>query len=190
MAVRPADSDEGRLAAHRRGGGDGCGHVQLLRGAGDGAFYPTKVGMVFGSDKQPFTNPISWHAWHAMESLMDRGLDPLRVLIDRAHDKGMEFWADLRLGSYGGIDPALEVANGGRYFGEETVRDHLAAISRELVLDYPTDGLELDFAIANGNRPSYLRPEDVEKYTPVITEWVAGLADTVRSRDGGGGGGP
>ena len=153
---------------------------------GDGAFYPTKVGMVFGSDKQPFTNPISWHAWHAMESLMDRGLDPLRVLIDRAHDKGMEFWADLRLGSYGGIDPALEVANGGRYFAEETVRDHLAAISRELVLDYPTDGLELDFAIANGNRPSYLRPEDVEKYTPVITEWVAGLADTVRSRDGGG----
>ena len=86
---------------------------------GDGAFYPTKVGMVFGSDKQPFTNPISWHAWHAMESLMDRGLDPLRVLIDRAHDKGMEFWADLRLGSYGGIDPALEVANGGRVLCRE-----------------------------------------------------------------------
>ena len=38
---------------------------------GDGAFYPTKVGMVFGSDSQPFTNPISWHSWHAMQSLMD-----------------------------------------------------------------------------------------------------------------------
>ena len=153
---------------------------------GDGAFYPTKVGMVFGSDKQPFTNPISWHSWHAMQSLMERGLDPLQVLIDRAHDKGMEFWADLRLGSYGGMDPKLKVDNGGRYFAEDSVRAHLGAIARELVLDYPSDGLELDFAIANGNRPSYLRPEDVERYTPVITEWVAALAETVRSRDGGG----
>ena len=143
---------------------------------GDGAFYPTKAGMVFGSDMQPFTNPISWHSWHAMQSLVDRGLDPLQVLIDRAHEKGMEFWADLRLGSYGGMDPKLKVDNGGRYFAEAEVRDHLAAIARELVIDYPSDGLELDFPIANGNRPSYLRPEDVERYTPVVTEWVAGLA--------------
>ena len=153
---------------------------------GDGAFYPTKVGMVFGSDMQPFTNPISWHSWHAMQSLMERGLDPLQVLIDRAHEKGMEFWADLRLGSYGGMDPNLKLDNGGRYFAEDSVRDHLGAIARELVLDYPSDGLELDFAIANGNRPSYLMPEDVEEYTPVVTEWIAGLADVVRSRDGGG----
>ena len=99
---------------------------------GDGAFYPTKVGMVFGSDSQPFTNPISWHSWHAMQSLMERDLDPLQVLIDRAHEKGMEFWADLRLGSYGGMDPNLKVDNGGRYFAEDSVRDHLAAIAREL----------------------------------------------------------
>ena len=65
------------------------------------------------------------------------------------------------------MDPKLNVDNGGRYFAEAEVRNHLAAIARELVLDYPSDGLELDFAIANGNRPSYLKPEDVEKYTPV-----------------------
>ena len=153
---------------------------------GDGLFYPSKVGLVFGSDSQPFTNSIGWHSWHAMGSLMERGLDPLQVLIDRAHEKGMEFWSDLRLASYGGVDPGLEVANGGRYFAEAEVRDHLAAIARELVLDYPSDGLELDFAIANGSRASFLQPDDVDEYTPVITEWVADLADAVRSRDGGG----
>ena len=153
---------------------------------GDGLFYPSKVGLVFGSDGQPFTNSIGWHSWHAMGSLMERGLDPLQVLIDRTHEKGMEFWSDLRLASYGGVDPGLEVANGGRYFAEAEVRDHLGALARELVLDYPSDGLELDFAIANGSRASLLQQDDVKEYTPVITEWVAELADVVRSRDGGG----
>ena len=153
---------------------------------GDGLFYPSRTGLMFGIDQQPFTNAIAWHAWHAMHSLIDQGLDPLQVLIDRAHEKGLEFWADLRLATYGGIDARLEIKNGGRYFAEREVRDHLAGIAQELVCNYASDGLELDFAIANGSRASYLRPEDVEEYTPVMTEWVAGLADEVRSRDGGG----
>ena len=153
---------------------------------GDGLFYPSKAGLMFGSDKQPFTNAIAWHAWHAMHSLMDRGLDPLRVLIDRAHDTGMTFWADLRLATYGGIDTSLEISNGGRYLAESEVRDHLGSIARELVLDYPSDGIELDFAIAKGSRPSYLRPSDVERYTPIVTQWIADLADVVRNRNGGG----
>ena len=67
---------------------------------GDGAFYPTKVGLLFGTDKQPFTSSITWHAWEAFRSLSDDGYDPLQILIDRAHEKGMEFWADLRLAKY------------------------------------------------------------------------------------------
>ena len=153
---------------------------------GDGLFYPSNAGQMFGIDKQPFTNSIAWHAWHAMHSLIDQGLDPLQVLIDRAHEKGLEFWADLRLATYGGIDPKLEIENGGRYFAERQVREHLASIARELVSNYASDGLELDFAIAKGSRASYLRPEDVEVYTPVMTEWVAALSDEVRNRDGGG----
>ena len=35
-----------------------------------------------------------------MQSLIARGLDPLQVLVDRAHDKGMDFIASLRLGAY------------------------------------------------------------------------------------------
>ena len=64
---------------------------------GDGLFYPSKVGMRFGADIQPFEQAAYWRLWHNMQSLIDRGLDPLTVLIDRAHEKGMEFFASLRL---------------------------------------------------------------------------------------------
>ncbi|HIC76568.1 MAG TPA: aldo/keto reductase, partial [Candidatus Dadabacteria bacterium] len=39
---------------------------------------------------------------------------------------------------------------------------------RELVLDNNTDGLELDFTIANGTHHSYLRPEDFDVLDMVI----------------------
>ena len=151
---------------------------------GDGAFYPTKVGLLFGTDKQPFSSSITWHAWEAFRSLSDDGYDPLQILIDRAHEKGMEFWADLRLAQYGGMDPKFAVENGGRYFAETGVREHFSAMSRELVVDYNSDGLELDFTIANGTHHSYLRPEDVEQYTSVITEWVKSVSEMVKRFSG------
>ena len=89
---------------------------------GDGAFWPTKVGVRFGADMQPFTSQITWRAWECMQSLLDRGLDPLQVVIDRAHDKGLDFIADLRLSTYGGMDPAHKIGEGGRGWGHEAVR--------------------------------------------------------------------
>ena len=44
---------------------------------------PSEVGGQFGSDIQPFEQVAYWRAWHNMKSLEQRGLDPLRVLVDR-----------------------------------------------------------------------------------------------------------
>ena len=125
---------------------------------GDGIFYPSKVGLLFGSDKRPFSSAIAWHAWQSMQSLMDRGLDPLQVLIDRAHDKGMDFFADLRLATYGGMDPAHKVEEGGRGFAEEEVRQRHFAVLRELAEDYPVEGVELDYPAALGSPLSFFAP--------------------------------
>ena len=76
----------------------------------DGMFYDTKVGKRFGVDARPFVQNNHWRTWANMQSLIDRGLDPLDVLIDRAHDKGMEFFASLRMSSYGATYPELSVA--------------------------------------------------------------------------------
>ena len=54
----------------------------------DGVFYPSKIGQRF-RDNQIFESAPYYRAYNNMQSLMDRGLDPLTVLIDRAHDKGM-----------------------------------------------------------------------------------------------------
>ena len=79
----------------------------------DGLFYPSKVGMQFGEDILPFDSAPYWRVWENMQSLIDRGIDPLTLLIDRAHEKGMDFFASLRMGGYGGMDPNHTLANGG-----------------------------------------------------------------------------
>lgn len=152
---------------------------------GDGLFYPSKVGMRFGADKQPFTFSAYWRVWHNMQSLMDRGLDPLAVLIDRAHEKGMEFFASLRMASYGGMDPRFKVPAGGRGLAHQEVRDHQFAVLKELACDYQLEGVELDFAAAPGGMPLFLRSQDVAEYTPVMTDYVRKISAMVRSRPGG-----
>ena len=151
---------------------------------GDGLFYPSKVGMRFGQDMRPFTSTFYWRVWENMQSLIDRGLDPLKVLIDRAHDKGMEFFASLRMSAYGGMDPRLKVPEGGRGLAHEEVRDHQFAVLKELATEYEVEGLELDFAAAPAGMPPSLRPEDVPKYTPVLTDYVRKIAKMARGRDG------
>ncbi len=151
---------------------------------GDGLFYPSRVGMMFGTDIQPFEQAAYWRTWHNMQGLIERGLDPLMVLIDRAHDKNMDFWASLRMAGYGKMDPAHNLANGGGGLAHVEVRAHIMEVVRELAVEYETDGIELDFALPGG-MPNILRKEDVEATTPVLTDYVEELAELVRRQQGG-----
>ena len=153
---------------------------------GDGLFYPSKVGKRFkyGEYKNAFRLAAYWRAWHNMQSLIDQGLDPLTVLIDRAHEKGMDFFASLRLGSYLGMDPAHQLKSGGRGFVHPEVRDHQFAVLEELAKDYPTEGVELDLAAPPYGASYYFREEDVESYTPVMTQWIRKVSEMVRNRPG------
>ena len=152
---------------------------------GDGLFYRSKVGQQFkyGGSSTEFRQAAYWRVWHNMKSLSDRGLDLLRVLIDRAHEWGMDFFAGARLGPYAGMDPSHSTANGGHGFMHREVRDHLYDVLEELATQYPSQGVELDFAAAPGGAPFCLRPEDVEEGMPVITEWVERVSRMVRNRD-------
>ncbi len=153
----------------------------------DGLFYPSKVGRRFtGTDSgAPTGVPLAayWRLWHNMQSLIDRGLDPLTVLIDRAHEKKMEFFASLRLGAHGGMDPSDGVRNGGPGFAHASLRNHQFEVLRELAHDYPTDGIELDFAAPPAGSAPLLRDEDVAAHTDTITQWVRDVAQMVRAGD-------
>ena len=147
-------------------------------------FYPSKVGMRYGADMQGFSHPAYWRVWNNMQSLIDRGLDPLSVLIERAHDKGMDFFASMRLGSYAGMDSAHELASGGRGWVHPEVRDHQYVVLEELATEYPVEGVELDYAAPPGGSSWYFKDEDVPEYTPVMTEWVRRVSAMVRGRQG------
>ncbi len=151
---------------------------------GDGLFYPSRVGTRFGADIQPFEQAAYWRVWHNMQSLIDRGLDPLRVLVDRAHDKGLDFIASLRVGNYTHKYPEHDVMTGGRGFVHEEVRGHQLDVLRELAVEYPVDGIELDIASAPGGGSFLLSDEDAREHAPVITSWVRDVASMARSRGG------
>jgi hypothetical protein len=157
---------------------------------GDGLFYPSNVGKRFkyGEHHTEFRQAAYWRLWHNMQSLIDRGLDPLTVLIDRAHEKGMDFIASLRLHSYLNMAPALQnhrqLGSGGRGYIHAEVRDHQFAVLEELATEYSTEGVELDFV---PGMSVYFTPEDVEEGKLVMTEWVRKVSGMVRSRPGGAG---
>ncbi|MCC7264305.1 MAG: hypothetical protein IT369_17480 [Candidatus Latescibacteria bacterium] len=139
---------------------------------GDGLFFPSQVGLRFGDDKRPFADPYYWRVWHNMQSLLDRGLDPLQVLVGRAHQKGLDFFASVRMGGWEGMDPQYTLAKGGRGFAHPEVRAHQFALLDELLTRYEVEGVELDFAAAPGGSAFWLRPEDVAEHTATMTDFV------------------
>ena len=154
---------------------------------GGGLFSDTKVGKRYGGDGEPFDSPHYWRAYNNMQSLIDQGLDPLQVLIDRAHEHDMDFITSFRMGG-GPSDPRYRigvgdgVGGGGgaqencQDFGRREVRDARLEWLQELA-SYPVEGIELDFAYT----PFYFKPQEIEANTRVLTDYVESLSKMVRS---------
>ena len=101
---------------------------------GDGAFYVSDIDHRFGEHIRPFENRHLLARLGEQQSLIDRGLDPLRVLVDRAHKKGMDFFSSLRMPA---STPPSPSPRGGRGLAHPEVRDHQFAVLEELVTKYP-----------------------------------------------------
>ena len=115
--------------------------------------------------------------------MLERGLDPLQVVIDRAHDKELDFIADLRLSTYGGMDSPHKIGAGGWGWGHEAVGEHQYAVVDELTRDYTLKGFELDCTAAfdTSNR-FYFHAEDLAEGTEAMTDWVRRVAERVRGQ--------
>ena len=141
---------------------------------------------MFGEDRQPETELAAyWRVSQNLHSLLDRGLDPLSVLIDRSHEKGMDFIASLRMGAVPGIGrPELTVANGGEGYVHPEIRSHQLAVLEELSNDYDIDGLELDFTAAPGGSGLSFPLGTGPTNAPLMTELVRSVSSTIRARGG------
>jgi hypothetical protein len=155
---------------------------------GGALFSDTKVGTRFGTDRHPLTSPHDWRAYYNLQSLIDQGLDPLQVLIDRAHQRGLDFITSLRMGGGPREDryrigvPGL--TGGGRGpqencqdFGRREVRDVRFDWLEELA-SYPVEGIELDFAFT----PFYFKPNEIKSNTSLMTDYVRRISNMIRSK--------
>ncbi len=150
-----------------------------------GLFYPSKVGLRWDAKQRPFKDAYAWRASENMQSLIDRGLDPLTVLIDRAHEAGIDFFASLRMGAFSGSDPSYQIGvpgpmEGCLNFAHPEARDHQFAVLEELATDYSVEGVELDFCAP----PFFFKPDEAEKHTPLMTEYIGKISHMVRNRPG------
>lgn len=151
-------------------------------------YHNTKAGERFGArEGVKFAGPSLWLRFKAQEELISQGTDQLRVLAERAHSRGKLFLACIRMSDAhhrwigntkphehplfpqftldhpeyrikkpdGTLDVTLD-------YSFEEVRAHRLAILKEIVRDYPVDGLELDFMRFCSHFPRPASPEQTE----------------------------
>jgi hypothetical protein len=158
-------------------------------GVGPTMFHGTKVGEIWGSRFDEIDDVASWRARENVKSLLDRGLDPLDVLIDRAHEKQMDFWGSLRLTH--SSDPYVDGLHNWQFKldhpewvleGDESdpsrknnfnwihpeVRAERFALIEEAVQRYDMDGFELDLTFS----AYFFEAGEVEPNRHILTEYL------------------
>jgi hypothetical protein len=165
-------------------------------GAGPTMFHNTEVGERWGAHLEAFPLVAGWRAYENIKSLNERGLDPLEVLIDRAHEKGVEFFGSFRQ-SHPADPTDQEDAVGwmfawqfridhpewclkgrGKYAFDWThpeVRDERFAIIEETVNKYDVDGFEIDWTFW----PHFFEDDEAEEKAHILTEYMAKVRATV-----------
>jgi hypothetical protein len=165
-------------------------------GAGPTMFHNTEVGEQWGSHLEAFPMVAGWRAYENLKSLNERGLDPLNLLIDRAHDKGIEFFGSLRQSHPADpsdrddvigwmfnwqfrIDhPEWCLKGRGKHAFDWTnpaVRSERFALVEETVNDYDVDGFEIDWTFW----PHYFEDDAAEAKAHVLTEFMSEVRATV-----------
>ena len=176
----------------------------LMWTLGDGRtmLHDTKVGEQWGHNVEKWPHLIFQRAHRNLQKLIAEGNDPLRVICDRAHEKGMLLYPNLLLQqgySEPGGDPRssdfrfenrhLEIGAKGDLdegypgrtyldFKHQEVRDERFAIIDEVLRNYPVDGFELNFNLLT---PTFFHPSEAEQGREIMTEWVRQVYRAVKA---------
>ena len=163
--------------------------------------YNTKVGEIWGHNVDLTDNPIWWRAARNAKSMIDRGTDPLMLVSEHAKSKGFQFLpsfilnlthtphgrvTNCRIADFTTDHPEWIVGTEPEYpeakydqpnrlsYALPEVRENRLNVIRELLCDYPTDGIELQMDI--GVSPLIARRE-VKEHTSTLTDWFRQIKD-------------
>lgn len=175
--------------------------LMFCLGDGRTVLHDTKVGELWGHSVKKWPHLIFRRAHQNAKKLIEEGNDPLRVVCDRAHAKGMllyptllvqqgtgirgqdtrssDFRFDnrqLEIGARGGVDPKFPGVTC-LDFKLPEVREERFRLIEETLLRYPVDGFELQM----NYQPYYFRPDEVEAGRTVMTEWIRRVYKAVKA---------
>ena len=161
-------------------------------GVGPTVFHDSKFADIFAAHLDVIPDVASWRAYENSKSLIKDGQDALTIMIDRAHEVGMEFIGSLRLTH--SSDPAAtdnahnwqfkidhpewvlkgdddpERKNSFNWVHPE-VRAERFAIAEETVTRCDVDGIELDLTFG----PYYFEADEVADNLHVLTDFIRDL---------------
>jgi len=158
-------------------------------GMGQTYLHDTKVGTKFGENALDHHHLVWWRAAENFKQALKFGLDPLKIIVDRAHEKGLQVLGSIRIND-GGVPEGSNYSIGWLKYqkpevmiGEEDperpyvatcldfarpeVREERLAIIEEVCDRYGTDGIEIDQYVR-----VFFKPSEVRQNTPILTEWV------------------
>ncbi len=177
----------------------------IMFGLGDGRtlLHDTKVGELWGHWVKKWSSLIYRRAYQNAIHLIKEGHDPLRIICDRAHEKGLLVYptlfmnlgrgnretdvrgslfrfnnTHLEIGAGGGVDPNFPGLYG-LDFKHDEVRQERFTIIEETLHEYPVDGFELDLDYM----PYYFLPDEVEEGRKIMTAFIEQIYQAVKQSD-------
>ena len=152
--------------------------------------HRTKVGAVWGSDRDKFKTAGEWRIFRNAQQLMDEGIDPAAVIIEHGHRAGLDVFLSLRCndGHDSRLPDGLKDVNlaplkrqhpewllAGRDFAKfaynyavPEVRNYHLGLIDEAISNYDLDGFDLDLC----RQPTLFKPGETEQGLALITDVV------------------
>lgn len=174
--------------------------IAFCLGDGRTVLHDTTVGELWGSPIDKWSHIIFRRAHQNAKHLIEEGNDPLRIISERAHAKGLliyptllvnqgsgECGEDMRgskfrfnnkqwdIGAKGGVDPSSLAFDCADFMFEE-IRDERLALIEETLSRYDVDGFELQMNYI----PYYFHPSEIDPGREVMNRWIRRVYEVVK----------
>ena len=173
--------------------------VMFCLGEGRTVLHDTKVGELLGHNVDEWDHLVFHRAHQNAKGLIEAGHDPLRIICERAHEKGLLLYPTLlvqnfgpetatvrcsdfrwenrhlEIGVRGDLNPDMPWMDG-LDFKHREVQDERFALIEETLNEYPVDGFELQL----NNYPRYFHPDEVDAGIGIMTDWIGRVHEAVK----------
>ena len=171
--------------------------IMFCMGDGRTVLHDTQVGELWGDNVKKWPHVIFRRAHQNARELIRKGHDPLHIICERAHEKGLLVYptllvqqgcgeGDVRCSNFRFDNRHLEIGAKGDLddfpgrnlldFKHDEVRDERFALIEETLNKYSVDGFELQLNYGI----HYFHPDEVEQGRSIMTAWIRRVNEAVK----------